>query len=247
MSHYKSNIRDIEFNLFEVLARDEVLGQAPFEEVDADTARSILHEVDRLAREELAASFEDADRNPPVYDPKTCSVTMPESFKKSYHAWMDAEWFRLVLDADLGGQPVPSTLAWSVGRDGARLQPRGVDVRLRTRVRQHRVPQRQRAGQEDRPAHGRPPLGRHHGAHRAGRRLRRRRRPHQGHAAPRTAAGTSRAPSGSSPPASTTWPRTSCTWCWRGPSASRARAAPAPRASRCSSSRSSTSTWRPVS
>ena len=81
MSHYKSNIRDIEFNLFEVLARDEVLGQAPFEEVDADTARSILHEVDRLAREELAASFEDSDRNPPVYDPATCSVTMPESFK----------------------------------------------------------------------------------------------------------------------------------------------------------------------
>jgi alkylation response protein AidB-like acyl-CoA dehydrogenase len=115
VSHYKSNIRDIEFNLFEVLARDEVLGHAPFEEVDADTARSILSEVDRLAREELAESFEDADRHPPVYDPATCSVTMPESFKKSYQAWMDAEWFRLILDADLGGQPVPSTLAWSVG------------------------------------------------------------------------------------------------------------------------------------
>ena len=28
MSHYKSNIRDIEFNLFEVLGRDEVLGRA---------------------------------------------------------------------------------------------------------------------------------------------------------------------------------------------------------------------------
>ena len=114
VSHYKSNIRDIEFNLFEVLNRDEVLGQGMFEEVDVDTARSILGEVDRLAREDLAASFEDADRHPPVYDPETCSVTMPESFKKSYQAWMDAEWFRLVLDADLGGQPVPSTLAWSV-------------------------------------------------------------------------------------------------------------------------------------
>ncbi len=114
MSHYKSNIRDIEFNLFEVLNRDEVLGKGMFEEVDVDTARSILGEVDRLAREDLAASFEDADRNPPVYDPDTCSVTMPESFKKSYRAWMDAEWFRLVLDPDLGGQPVPSTLAWSV-------------------------------------------------------------------------------------------------------------------------------------
>ncbi len=29
MSHYKSNIRDIEFNLFEVFGRDEVLGHGP--------------------------------------------------------------------------------------------------------------------------------------------------------------------------------------------------------------------------
>jgi len=114
VSHYKSNIRDIEFNLFEVLGRDEVLGHGMFEEVDVETARSILGEVDRLAREDLAESFEDADRHPPVYDPETHSVTMPESFKKSYRAWMDAEWFRLVLDPELGGQPVPSTLAWSV-------------------------------------------------------------------------------------------------------------------------------------
>ena len=35
MSHYKSNIRDIEFNLFEVLGRDEVLGTGPFESIDA--------------------------------------------------------------------------------------------------------------------------------------------------------------------------------------------------------------------
>jgi len=115
VSHYKSNIRDIEFNLFEVLGRDQVLGTGPFEEVDVDTAKSILAEVDRLAREELAASFEDSDRHPPVYDPQTHSVAMPEAFKKSYQAWMDAEWFRLILDPDLGGQPVPSTLAWSVG------------------------------------------------------------------------------------------------------------------------------------
>ena len=41
MSHYKTNLRDIEFNLFEVLGRDEVLGTGPFAEVDGETARSI--------------------------------------------------------------------------------------------------------------------------------------------------------------------------------------------------------------
>ncbi|MFY0408480.1 acyl-CoA dehydrogenase [Solicola sp. PLA-1-18] len=113
MSHYKSNLRDIEFNLFELFGRQEVLGQGPFADVDVDTARSILGEIDRMSREDLAESFADADRNPPVYDPATCTVTMPESFKKSFKAWMDAEWYRLQIPAEMGGQPAPSSLLWS--------------------------------------------------------------------------------------------------------------------------------------
>ncbi|HEY6933576.1 MAG TPA: acyl-CoA dehydrogenase [Marmoricola sp.] len=115
MSHYKSNMRDIEFNLFEVLGRDEVLGTGPFEEIDSDTARSILAEVDRLAREELAESFVDADRNPPVFDPRTHTAPLPESFKKSYRAWMDAEYWRLGTMAELGGTPAPSSINWAMG------------------------------------------------------------------------------------------------------------------------------------
>ena len=114
MSHYKSNLRDIEFNLFEVLGRDEVLGTGPFAEVDVETARSILSEVDRLAREDLAASYEDADRNPPVFDPATSTAPIPESFKRSYRAWMDAEYWRLQIPEALGGTPAPSSLNWAV-------------------------------------------------------------------------------------------------------------------------------------
>jgi alkylation response protein AidB-like acyl-CoA dehydrogenase len=115
VSHYKSNLRDIEFNLFEVLGIDDVLGQGPFDEVDGETARSILAEVDRLAREDLAASYEDSDRNPPVFDPKTSTAPVPESFKKSYQAWMDAEYWRLGTLAELGGTPAPSSLNWAIG------------------------------------------------------------------------------------------------------------------------------------
>lgn len=115
MSHYKSNMRDIEFNLFEVLGRDQVLGTGPFEEVDTDTAKSILAEVDRMAREDLAASYEDSDRNPPVFDPKTNTAPVPEAFQKSYRAWMDAEYWRLSIPTELGGQPAPSTLNWAIG------------------------------------------------------------------------------------------------------------------------------------
>jgi alkylation response protein AidB-like acyl-CoA dehydrogenase len=114
MGHYKSNLRDIEFNLFEVFGRQEILGSGPYAEVDQDTARSILAEVERLATHELAESLLDSDRNPPVYDPATRSVRMPESFKKSFKAYMDAEWWRLDLPEALGGTVAPPSLRWAV-------------------------------------------------------------------------------------------------------------------------------------
>ncbi len=114
MSHYKSNLRDIEFNLFEVLGRQELLGAGPFAEVDEETARDMLAEVNRLAIGPVAESFADADRNPPVFDPATGTVTMPESFHKSFRALMDAEWWRLAVPPELGGTVVPRSLSWAV-------------------------------------------------------------------------------------------------------------------------------------
>ncbi|WP_122818999.1 acyl-CoA dehydrogenase [Nocardioides pantholopis] len=114
MSHYKSNLRDIEFNLFEVLGSDEVLGSGPFAEIDSETAREILAEVERISREDLAASYEDSDRNPPVFDPKTNTAPIPDSFKKSYRAWMDAEYWRLQIPEAIGGTPAPSSLNWAL-------------------------------------------------------------------------------------------------------------------------------------
>jgi alkylation response protein AidB-like acyl-CoA dehydrogenase len=114
MGHFKSNLRDIEFNLFEVLKRQDVLGREPFADVDADTARGILDEVNRLASGPVAESFAEADRNPPVFDPATHSVQMPAAFKRSYQAFVDAEWFRLELPPELGGTTVPRTLGWAV-------------------------------------------------------------------------------------------------------------------------------------
>lgn len=113
MTHYKSNLRDIEFNLFELFKRQDILGQGPFEELDEETARTILEEVDRLATGVIAESFEDADRNPPVFDPKTNTVAIPESLKKSYQAYMDAGWYNLDLPQELGGLGAPRSLVWS--------------------------------------------------------------------------------------------------------------------------------------
>jgi alkylation response protein AidB-like acyl-CoA dehydrogenase len=113
MSHYRSNLRDIEFTLFDVLGREAVLETGPYADIDRDTAHSILVELDRLAREEVAASYVDSDRTPPVYDTATRSVRHTETFKKSFQAWLDAEWWRLDLAPALGGQPCPPSLRWA--------------------------------------------------------------------------------------------------------------------------------------
>jgi alkylation response protein AidB-like acyl-CoA dehydrogenase len=114
MGHYKSNLRDIEFNLFEMLHRQDLLGHGPYPELDEQTVRDILAEVERLASGPLAESFADGDRNPPVFDAATGSVQMPESTKKSFRALTDAQWSRLDLPTELGGTGAPRSLAWAI-------------------------------------------------------------------------------------------------------------------------------------
>src|SRR5262249_26347065 len=68
----------------------------------------------RLAREDLAASYAEADRNPPVFDPAMHSVKIPDGFRKSYEAFMTSEFYRLDLPEALGGTPAPRTLWWAL-------------------------------------------------------------------------------------------------------------------------------------
>ncbi|MDH6195949.1 alkylation response protein AidB-like acyl-CoA dehydrogenase [Mycobacterium frederiksbergense] len=114
MSHYKSNVRDQVFNLFEVFGIDKVFGTGAFADLDQDSAREMLAEIARLAEGPIAESFADGDRNPPVFDPKTHSVTLPEPFKKSMRALLDGGWDKVGLSEELGGMPVPRALQWAV-------------------------------------------------------------------------------------------------------------------------------------
>jgi len=114
MSHYKSNVRDIEFNLFEVLGCEEILGTGPYADLDRETVSAILAEVDHIAKTKLAESFSDSDGNLPVYDPKTHSVTVPEDLKKSFRALMNSGAWQLELPEELGGQPTPPSVQWAV-------------------------------------------------------------------------------------------------------------------------------------
>ena len=114
MGHYKSNVRDLEFNLFELLALDEVLADDAFGDLDGDSVREMLSEAARLAAGPVAESFAESDRHPPTFDPDTHVVTLPEPFKKSLGAWREGEWFRVGLEEAVGGVPAPSMVQWAV-------------------------------------------------------------------------------------------------------------------------------------
>ena len=110
MTHYKSNLRDIEFNLFEIPGCDRFYGSGIFSEMDVETARSVLVQTTRLAENELAASFAEGDRRPPVFDPVTNTAPLSDPLHKSFRAYMESEFWRLGLPEEVGGVPAPASL-----------------------------------------------------------------------------------------------------------------------------------------
>ncbi len=121
MGHYRSNLRDIEFNLFELLHTQDYLGTGPYADMDLDTAKNVLREVERLATGEFGASFEEGDRTPPTFADGT--VTLPDGMKRSMSAFFDGEWYRLALSPELGGYGAPATLRWACGEMLAGANP----------------------------------------------------------------------------------------------------------------------------
>ena len=114
MSHYTANLRDIEFCLFDLLGRESILGTSLYKELDRDTAMGMLEEVKRMSENDLAASFVEGDRLGVDFNKATGDVKLPESFKKSYRAYMDGEWWRIDAPVELGGTAIPASLRWAI-------------------------------------------------------------------------------------------------------------------------------------
>ncbi|MEX0945779.1 MAG: acyl-CoA dehydrogenase family protein, partial [Acidimicrobiia bacterium] len=111
MSHYRSNLRDLEFNLFEAHRLQDYLGDGPFADIDAEDARDVLREIGRLAADEWSASFVAADRT--ALELVDGEVKLPMALKASLHALRDGGWDRFGLPAGLGGTRVPHLLFWA--------------------------------------------------------------------------------------------------------------------------------------
>ncbi|WP_019932408.1 acyl-CoA dehydrogenase [Nocardia sp. BMG111209] len=114
MGHYKANLRDIEFNLFEMHGVGEALESGRYGDLDAATVRSMLHEVLRLAEGPVAESFVDADRNPVQFDAANHTVIVPDSMRKTVSAVNEAGWSALGMPPEMGGVDVPPPVVWAV-------------------------------------------------------------------------------------------------------------------------------------
>jgi alkylation response protein AidB-like acyl-CoA dehydrogenase len=91
-----------------------VLGAGKFEDLDVDTVREMLAEISRIAEGPIAESFAESDRNPPVFDPETHTVKLPEAFKKSVRTITDGGWDKIGISEELGGMPMPRALQWAL-------------------------------------------------------------------------------------------------------------------------------------
>ena len=125
MGHYKSNVRDIEFNLFELFDTDDVLKTGAFGDLDSETVRIMLDEASRLAEGPVAEPFAETDRKPPTFDPDTHDVSLPDNLKDAINAWVDADWLKLGIEEEIGGIPAPSTISWAVSEFMAGALPGG--------------------------------------------------------------------------------------------------------------------------
>jgi alkylation response protein AidB-like acyl-CoA dehydrogenase len=111
--HYKANLRDLQFNLFEFLDIGKTsLGKKPFGDLDEAAARQTLDTMLQVCTNELDPGFAEGDKVPLGFDPKTGTVTMSPLMKKAFDAYFDSGLNALDLPTHLGGLGAPPTLAW---------------------------------------------------------------------------------------------------------------------------------------
>ena len=113
VDHYKPNLRDTFFQLFEVLEIQRTsLGKGPFAAMDEETARASLEGFLEVLQATWAPAFADGDRIGATFD-GAGNVSIPPSYKKALDAYYKGGWNKLELPESLGGFGAPPTVQWS--------------------------------------------------------------------------------------------------------------------------------------
>ncbi|NUO49355.1 MAG: acyl-CoA dehydrogenase [Polyangiaceae bacterium] len=113
VDHYKSNLRDIFFNLFELFEVQRTsLGKGPFASMDEGIAREALKASEKLCMNELQKSYTESDRVPLDFDGKG-NVKLPEGLARGYRSFYEADAHLLNLPEHMGGMGAPPSVGWA--------------------------------------------------------------------------------------------------------------------------------------
>ncbi len=111
-NHYKPNLRDLCFNLFEFLdIGKSSLGKGPFGDIDETAARQMLATFERVCVEEVAPSFAESEHTPPTLH--NGHVTLPPLLKHAIASYYDSGMNLLELPPHMGGMGAPPSLSWA--------------------------------------------------------------------------------------------------------------------------------------
>ena len=116
VDHYKPNLRDTLFQLFEVLAiQSTTLGKPPFDAMDEDAVRAALDGLLQVVQSTFAPAFAEGDRIGARFDGKG-NVHLPPGDLKALAAYYGGGWSGLELPTHLGGFGAPPSVQWAADR-----------------------------------------------------------------------------------------------------------------------------------
>jgi len=111
MSAYQAPLRDLHFNIKEMVDFDAVTRLPGYEEA-ADVVEPILEEAANFASSVLDPLNAPGDREGAHFEGG--KVTTPKGFKPAFKQFADAGWIGLPMPAEYGGQSLPQTLSTAV-------------------------------------------------------------------------------------------------------------------------------------
>ncbi len=112
INHYKTDLREIFFTLFEQFGLGQVAGQAPFEAWGPDEAKAVLQETYRFSREVLGPLNTTGDREGCRVE--NGSVLTPKGFKEAWKLLWEQGFKTVGVPMEHGGQGSPAMLQIAV-------------------------------------------------------------------------------------------------------------------------------------
>ena len=108
INHYKTDLRDVRFLMFEQFGLEALLGKAPFGNWGKEEAETVLEEVYRWSQEKLGTYNSTGDAEQCRLE--NGHVKTPDGFKAAWKSLYEAGWRGLAVAEKYGGQESPYTL-----------------------------------------------------------------------------------------------------------------------------------------